>query len=937
MATATIKGKPDKKVTSLKAPARGSNNRTMTSTWKVPASMTKDSSETRATDLVVGWKLKTEQIQRTRIATSAGTVNSTAIAEDTISLSKEKSVGTTSASLNLSSFTADKSYTRSSFYPSTKVMLKSVTVSVAGKNSKGKGEAVTATRKFEEPKKPSISAFSFNTSTGAVSTTITTDAGAGYKERYDTKYEVVVYNKKTKTTTTSADTSTTDTSKTVSYNASNYQALDPENEYIRVRVSAYARGYAGSSDTVTKDFYYAFPVKAVIKSATPSSKDSTGALIVKISIEKNEQHPVDSVKLEYLDNVSYEKAEDIPAGAQWSDSGIEDDGKCSAIRVPLSVSEHFVPDRGKYTWVRVKTIHANEAVLYQYSEYKRVDELYSDPQTADTSIDIISVSSGEDRKSAVVELGWNTSGTDDSTGTELSWSTEKDTWRSTKEPEKYEFTWSDGERTVGNTTYHDSAKITIKDLTEGELYYIKARRYTESEYTTYGEYASDTVILNGTPDGVVASCKGTIGEGEPLQVYWSVGGSGLQTKWLIIDSNGRNIKDGEGSVTGTQLSAADVASHAVDGVLTFSVHVSTGSEYTPSDAVSVIILPKPTLTISASTLTAQPFQFTASSSSLCDLLVTVTSQGAQGQFPDGVRTQISGDTIYSGIPEITWSSGSASVSLPSGLDFWDGADYTLNVVAVDRDTGLKSEPAETSFAVNWTRKATDPDSYVTVTAVDTPATESTEHIQAVQITLTAPSGSQSSDVYDIYRMDGPKANLIGKGFPLSKTVTDSYAPFSSDGELFYRVAIRTVDGSVEFADKPYTLTSDTVRFDWQGGTLELPYGNSIGDNYKKSVEFRQHMDGSVDGYWNQNIERGGSYSSSIIKLIQPREVNLARELARYAGAVFVRTANGSAFTADVQVTDLSVKNKAVTAIAVDATEVGLTEEFMLESPYEQAG
>ena len=117
----------------------------------------------------------------------------------------------------------------------------------------------------------------------------------------------------------------------------------------------------------------------------------------------------------------------------------------------------------------------------------------------------------------------------------------------------------------------------------------------------------------------------------------------------------------------------------------------------------------------------------------------------------------------------------------------------------------------------------------------------------------------------------------------------------------------------------------------------MPYGNSIGDNYKKSVEFRQHMDGSVDGYWNQNIERGGSYSSSIIKLIQPREVNLARELARYAGAVFVRTANGSAFTADVQVTDLSVKNKAVTAIAVDATEVGLTEEFMLESPYEQAG
>ena len=167
------------------------------------------------------------------------------------------------------------------------------------------------------------------------------------------------------------------------------------------------------------------------------------------------------------------------------------------------------------------------------------------------------------------------------------------------------------------------------------------------------------------------------------------------------------------------------------------------------------------------------------------------------------------------------------------------------------------------------------------------------------------------------------------------TVVDKYAPFSDGDELFYRIALRTVDGDVHYADVSYTLASDTIRFDWQGGTLELPYGLSIGDSYKKSVEFRQHMDGSVDGYWNPNIERSSSFNSSIIKLIQPEEINLARQLARYAGPVFVRTKNGSAFVADVQVTDLSVKNKAVTAIAVDATEVGMTDEFMLPSPFAQ--
>lgn len=917
-----ITGKPDKQVTSLKAPARGSNNRTMTSTWKVPASMTKSDSKTKAEHLVVAWKVDI-----------TGSNN--------LKLSKEKSTSTTSASLNLNNFSVgSKSYSRQSFYPNSSVKLFSVTIKVAGKNSKGTGTYNTATRQFDKPRKPTIDDFEFNTSTGVCSTVIRTDAGADYKERYDTKYTVTVDNTKTGTITSVEDTSTTSIEKAVSYNASGYQNLDPDSEYIKVTVNAYARGYAGDSAQATaKSFYYSYPAKATISDVSVSSKDSTGRLTAHIDTNTTEEHPVDVVKLEYLDNVSYETADNIPAGAQWTDSGIEDDGECTAFTIPISISEHFVPDRGNYTWIRIKTIHAHEGVLYRYSEYKRVEFLETPAaESAENTIDIVSASSGDDRKSAVVVLGWNKSGTDDSTGTELSWSTEEDTWRSTKEPEKHEFTWSDGELVDGSTTYHDSAKITIKDLTEGERYFINARRYYEGEYTTYGAYApTATVILNGAPDGVVASCKNEIAEGDPLQVYWTIGGSGVQTEWQIVDSSGAVVKKGDGSVTGTQISAETLAAHAVNNALTFSVHVSTGSEFIESEEKTVIIRQRPTLSIFASTLTSQPFSFTASSSSLCNLIVTVMSQGVSSQFPDGVKVQVNGDTIHSDIYDPAWSNGSATITLPTGLQFWDLGDYTLNVVAVDRDTGLKSEPAQTSFSVNWSNKAKNPDSFVSITPIDQPATSSTEHLQGAQITLSAPTGSASSDVYDIYRMDGAKAYLIGHDFPRSGTFTDEYAPFSVDGELFYRVALRTTDGDVEFTDVPYTLESNTVRFDWQGGTLELPYGISIGDNYKKSVEFRQHMDGSTDGYWNQNIERGGSYSSSIIKLIQPEEVNLARQLARYAGAVFVRTANGSAFTADVQVTDLSVKNKAITAIAVDATEVEITDEFMMTSPYEQEG
>lgn len=929
MAT-TITGKPDKKVSSLKAPARQSGNRKMESSWTVPAAMTKSTYAKRATNLVVKWKMN--------IGSSTKTV------EKTLATSKTSSV------INLSSFTVGStSYTRNSFYPNTKNKLTKVTISVAGKNSKGTGEAVTSSRSFEVPREPVVDEIEFDTSTGKCTTTVTTNAGADYKERYDTLYRVTVTNKNGTTglptsgvvvrsganTYTAAEKALTGTEFTISYNVSGYASLTG-NQYIKVLVEAWARGYAGDSShgqKSTKAYYLAKPNKPTITSLDVTSTGSGGLLNLGIDTNATTEHPVDSVRLEYLANVEYSSASSIPANASWDDSGIEDDGDCDFLSIPIT---GLVPDRGKYTWVRVKSWRAHEGVLFTYSDYKNISQLYTAPatQTAE-AIKIISVTAGDDAESAVVQLAWNASGSDDSTGTELTWSEDADTWKSTKEPEKYEFTWSDGSYTSGGTTYHDSAKIVIKGLTEGETYHIRARRYYEGETVTYGNYSNEVIFIpNGAPDTVVASCKQQIAEGEPLQVVWSFGSYNQQTTWKIEDSNGTIIANGEGSISGTQISWDKLVSKAEDGLLTFRVWVSTGSEEKASDWITVRIQDRPTITLTApSTMTAQPYSFTVESSKLCDLIVLVTSQGISGQYPEGYKMQVNGDTIHSDVYSPLWEDGSATITLPEDLDFWDGGQYTLSVVAEDRETGLRTQTSEAEITVNWANKAVDPYDYIALTPLDY-YNEGGDHIQAVQIKLTPPANCNETDVYDIYRIDGGKANLIGEGFPLSCTTVDELAPFGIDEELYYRVAIRTVDGDVEFADKPYTLESNTVRFDWQGGTLELPYGITIGDNYKKSVEFRQHMDGSVDGYWNQNIERGASYNSSIIKLIQPEEVNLARQLARYAGAVFVRTANGSAFTADVQVTDLSVKNKAVTAIAVDATEVGMTEEFMLPTPYE---
>lgn len=908
---AKIKSKPNTVVSGLGAPTMGEENHVMTSTWTVPAAMTKSSNKARAENLVVDWTANT----------SAGGVK----------LTNTYGTSQTSAELNLDSFSAGgTSYSRSAFYPATARKLSGVSASVTAKNRKGLGNTVTQTRAFGIPPAPTIDEISFNTSTGICSATIQAAESSSYNERYDTKYRVTVRGR-TGSVTNTSDSSSTSAEFSLTYDASDYMNLTTD-QYIQVTMAAYSRGYAGDSREVTRNLYISYPSKATITSTNISAKDSTGKLTVNINTNKTTEHPVDKVTLEYLANTTFEKAEDITGS--WTDAGIEDNGNCTALAMAV---ENLIPDRGRYSWVRVKTMHLHEGVLFRYSEYVRLKELETPPaEAAEDSITIISAVSGAEGESAVVQLAWNASGTDDSTGTELTWSDEEDTWKSTKEPETHEFTWSDGRYPpTGTKQYNDSAEITIKGLAEGKKYYIRARRYYEGETTSYGRYSNTaTVITSEKPAGVVARCNKYVSAGQPLPVYWTFSGNGVQTEWQIITSSGTVVANGKGSIGSTQISAERLQSLATNNTLTFTVQVSTGSGFVSSESKTVTILHQPTLAISSNaTMTAQPYSFTATSSRLCDLIVIVTSQGATGQFPQGVMTQTAGDTIYSDVIKPVWSNGSVTVTLPRGLDFWDLGSYTLSVVAEDRDTKLRSPEVTKSFTVAWTNKAVDPEEAVTLTPIDTVG-EDGEHLQGVEIDLTPPTGCNQTDLYDIYRMDGGKACLIGEGFPLTYTVIDEYAPFGNNEDLFYRIAIRTADGDTEYADMEYALISDTIRFDWQGGTLELPYGNSIGDSYKKSVEFRQHMDGSVDGYWNRNVEHGASYSSSLIRLIQPEEVTLARQLARYAGAVFVRTANGSAYPADVQVTDLSVKNKAVTAIAVDATEVGLTEEFMLPSPYE---
>ena len=918
-----IASRPDKAVSNLGSPVRVSGTHRMKAEWKVPNALTNTKSGDRATGLEIQWALGI-----------AG--------KDPKKVKETSNEQKTSSSIDLNNVRiGSKTYTRAKFFPNTKKKLRYVSVRVAPTNSKGEGPAATETRRFKLPLKPTMSAFSFNNETGTVSTTIKTNPGAGYRERYDTRCKVTTYNSTTNEKKVRRDNAVQSTEFTASYDVSNYQDI-PYGEYISVTVSAWARGYAGRSKKVTKSYYVSYPKKPTIKEVVVSGKNSRSKCTVRIATNSSKYHPVDRVKLEKLVDVEYKRASEIPANAGWEDTGVIDDAQCTALALEVG---DLVPTAGNTTWLRVKTYHANESILYRYSDYYRVEALETpEPTAADDDIVIVDVTAGEDGESALVQLGWNADGEDDSTGTELTWADEEDMWRSTEKPEDYTFTWSDGEftgvdPTTGlTTTWHDSALIAVKKLEEATKYWFKARRYLDGDETTYSEYSNTgSVITSETPETIVATCDSYVPVGASLPVYWTLSGNGMQTAWQIVSSAGTVIAEGEGNSGATQIGADRLAEFATNNAITFTVQASTGADFVISEQHTVRIVNPPEITVTApAALTVQPISFSATASALCDLTVILTSQGASSQGPVGLMRQTEGDTIHSDIYEPEWTETNntltATVELPSGLDLWNGATYTLSVVATDRDTGLQSEESLSDIAVDWANPAENPAEYVELTPIDT-YDENIGHTLGVQISLTPPEDANSDDVYDIYRLDGGHASLIGESFPLTHTVVDQYAPFGEAMTLHYRVALRTVDGDVAFADIEYVLENGALRFDWAEGYIELPYNISIGDSYKKDFELRQHMDGSSDGYWNPNVERTGSLSTDVIRLTQESEIEMARRLARYAGPVFVRTPVGSAYEADVQVTDMSADNSTVMAIAIDATEVGLTQEFSLPNPY----
>ena len=250
-----------------------------------------------------------------------------------------------------------------------------------------------------------------------------------------------------------------------------------------------------------------------------------------------------------------------------------------------------------------------------------------------------------------------------------------------------------------------------------------------------------------------------------------------------------------------------------------------------------------------------------------------------------------------GESQITFKLG----NLIGSLD--DGAQYRL--VATVKDGLGQNAKASQDFEVHWEHQAIIP---LATFEVD-------EEDSIVKITPTAPSGSAETDVADIYRLSIDKPELIVKGAQFGVTYVDPYPALGDMGG--HRVVLRTENGDYITQDNMMAFVDSTDMdgatqllnpeqwniIDFEGKQIKFYWDTDYSNTWAKDFQETQYLGGSIQGDWNAAVSRSGTLSTQAITVLDQDMLQVVRRLATYPGICHVRTADGSSYAADIQVSE----------------------------------
>ena len=727
---------------------------------------------------------------------------------------------------------------------------------------------------------------------------------------------------------------------------------------------------------------FAFRTKATTEDESTAADDTCGIVSAKATgdgtsaelvIGWNEDDPNESTEITWSTDSGAWQANERPQSmeATWEDS------KSQSAKWPKTQTVYLRGlELGQSYFVRARRKGANGS----YSPYSKTATLKTPEMrnAPDVRCGIVSLTQ-VDGTTARLVIGWS----GDRDGCEATWSDDQNAWESTEGPQSKTFEWQDAKRQ--STAWVHTGTLYITDLTEGTRYFVRARTWADGDEQVWSDYTEEaTVTCVTAPTAVSLAGPTAIARGESIELYWTVEHDLDQTEWHVhqaasatsYGTTGKALASGTGS-----LAHASVPASRYGGATSVYLYVSAGcgGGLTDSNIIAVGIADRPSCEGStAPVVTAKPFTaYAYTDDPTARLFATFRSRGVTFEAPDGDRDQLAGDVVWTAALNAAWAestwgatqlrqqlseavtaaqaaydeaaqgsdadatanaltalqdaqaalaahpaSGACYVvafEVPESAELVDGGTYDLTLSAVERTAGLSSAPHTCSATVEWAHQAPEPADAIAVTP-DADA-------RSVEIALAEPTGWAETDVYDLYRMTPTGHVLVARGLAATDTVDDPYAPFGN-ADLHYRVATRTADGDVAYADFGYEMDVRTLRFDWGAESVEVPYNIEVSDSYEKSFEARAHVDGGVNGYYDKAVTHSGSYTADVVKS-DDDTITALRRLGEHPGAVFCRTPRGDAFQANVDLgsLDLSYATMAVGA-SFPITEMKLTPEFM---------
>ena len=233
----------------------------------------------------------------------------------------------------------------------------------------------------------------------------------------------------------------------------------------------------------------------------------------------------------------------------------------------------------------------------------------------------------------------------------------------------------------------------------------------------------------------------------------------------------------------------------------------------------------------------------------------------------------------------------------------DGAKY--RIIATVQDGLGQTASAFVEFEVHWEHQAVVPSVGIEVD----------EENLIVKITPIAPATAIESDTADIYRLSADKPELIVKGAQFGTTYVDPYPALGEMGG--HRVVLVTHNGDFITEDNEIAmfdseeLETDTIVpndeqlniIDFDGRQIKFYYDTDYSNTWAKDFQETQYLGGSIQGDWNAAVSRSGTLSTQALTVLDQDMLQDVRRLAEHPGICHVRTADGSSYAADIQVSE----------------------------------